>query len=610
MRLAMELNRVIFMTDSMIALSWIKNKAKSFKMFVSTRVGEIQSATDPSQWRHIPGEVNVADDLTRGLNADQLNGRWQYGPDFLRKPKAEWPKEAKTEEKLSEVEKERRKEQSVLLVTKPGEEVIDCKRFSSWRKLIRVTSYVLKFVNRLKSRYRNRDEQGDREGDSILTPAELQKGETFLIQSAQTCLRSRVEKGEMKALSPFIDDAGIIRVGGRVDRAKMPFEIKHPALLPYDNWISTLITRHVHESGHGGVAATTAKTRRNYWILKGHKLAKTVKFRCTVCRAFDHKTETQEMAELPIERLAPHTPPFHHTACDYFGPFPVKVGRNKTAKHYEVLFTCLNTRAVHLELAVDCSSMEFIQVLRRFIAIRGQPVTILSDNGTQFVGAERELRSMVQGWSGDRLREFCAERGMEWKFITPGAPHQNGCAESLVKSCKYALKKAIGEQTLTPFELYTCLLEVANLVNQRPIGRIPTDPDDGSYLSPNDMLLGRASSDVSQGPFRETRNPRHRVELVQRIVDSFWQRWTRDVLPLLAPRRKWNVDRRNVRVDDIVMMADANAVRGKWTIARITQVYPGLDGKVRNVKAKTPTAEYRRPITKIAVIYPAEGYDV
>ncbi|XP_014670197.1 PREDICTED: hemicentin-1-like [Priapulus caudatus] len=110
---------------------------------------------------------------------------------------------------------------------------------------------------------------------------------------------------------------------------------------------------------------------------------------------------------------------------------------------------------------------------------------------------------MVQGWSGDKLREFCAERGMEWKFITPGAPHQNGCAESLVKSCKYALKRAIGEQTLTPFELYTCLLEVANLVNQRPIGRIPTDPDDGSYLSPNDMLfcrLGCAHSDVTCSP--------------------------------------------------------------------------------------------------------------
>ena len=185
----------------------------------------------------------------------------------------------------------------------------------------------------------------------------------------------------------------------------------------------------------------------------------------------------------------------------------VKMSRNKTAKHYGVIFTCLNTRAVHLELAVDCTTMEFLQVLRRFFSIRGQPASVLSDNGTQFVGAERVLREMVRGWNDQELRDFCAERGTEWKFTTPAAPHQNGCVESLVKSCKVALKKAIGDQTLTPFELYTCLQEVANLVNQRPIGRIPNDPDDGAYLCPNDMLLGRSSSTVPQGPFRETRNP-------------------------------------------------------------------------------------------------------
>ena len=147
-------------------------------------------------------------------------------------------------------------------------------------------------------------------------------------------MKSRVEKGDMKALSPFIDEIGIVRVGGRLDRAKMTFGVKHPALLPYEHWISTLITGHAHESGHGGVAATTAKTRMKFWILKGHKLAKAVKFRCTTCRAFEHKKETQEMVELPEERLAVNTPPFHFTACDYFGPFTVKVGRNKTDKNY------------------------------------------------------------------------------------------------------------------------------------------------------------------------------------------------------------------------------------------------------------------------------------
>ena len=150
--------------------------------------------------------------------------------------------------------------------------------------------------------------------------------------------------------------------------------------------------------------------------------------------------------------------------------------------------------------------MEFLQVLRRFFSIRGQPAEMMSDNVTQFVGAERELREMVTGWNMEQLREFCAEKGIQGKFTIPAAPHHNGCAESLVKSCKKALKKAIGKQVLTPFELYTYVLEAGNLVNKRPIGRVPNDPDDGSYLCPNDMLLGRATSSPTR-PIQADQEP-------------------------------------------------------------------------------------------------------
>ena len=208
-------------------------------------------------------------------------------------------------------------------------------------------------------------------------------------------------------------------------------------------------------------------------------------------------------------------------------------------------------------------------MLRRFFFYLGYPKFLLSDNGLQMVGAERELRVMIEGWDKEKLREFCPERGITWQFTTSLAPHHNGCAESMVKSVKIALKCAIGDTKLTPFELYTCLLEAANLVNQRPIGRIPQDPDDGAYLCPNDILMGRATNDVPQGPFRDTKNPRHRFEFCQRIIDSFWKRWSRDVFPHLVPRRKWTIETRNVRVDDFVIVADPNAVRGKWNSGRV-----------------------------------------
>ena len=480
--------KTVLFLDSKIVLAWICSEARSFKPFVSVRVGEIQSNTDPAQWRHIPGELNVAYDVSRGIPATSLVERWKHGPKFPCLPEEEWPQDSSNVDQ-SEVEGESRKIHTVSVPAKE-ESPIDCTKFSSWRRLLRVTAYILRLVWNLRANCNKNkapEENNMKPKEGPLSPEELESAENHWIKESQKSLKDRLMKGKLKNLSPYTDSDGIVRVGGRADNALVSYETKHPALLPREHWISLLITRHVHQCGHTAIATTVAKTRKKFWILKAHDLAKSVKFKCGFCHGMQAKVESQVMADLPECRLAPLTPPFFYTACDYFGPYNVKIGRNKTTKCYGVIFTCLNTRAVHLELAVDYSTMEFIQVLRRFFAVRGCPSLMISDNGSQLVGAERELREMVKGWDTNKLREFSAEKGMQWKFTTPASPHQNGCAEALVKSCKLALKKAIGAQVLTPFEFYTFLLEVANLVNQRPIGRIPNDPDDASYLCPNDI---------------------------------------------------------------------------------------------------------------------------
>ena len=524
---------------------------------------------------------------------------------FLQLPEDHWPVEHGAPD-VTEVNKERRKVQ-ITCAAAVCQPIINCQEFSTWRRLLRVTAYVFRFCRniRLKS---SRESDNNDVHVGPLSSNEIESAEEYWTKQAQTGLFERVVKGDFKTLSPFGDDKGIFRVGGRVDPHLFSYDGKCPALLPRDHWISILVTRNAHRAGHLGVAATKAKIRRRYWIIKGTNVAKTIKQRCTFCREIEAKVETQLMANLPRCRLQPYTPPFLYTSCDYFGPVKVKVGRNKTAKHYGVIFACLNTRAVHCELAIDLTTMEFLQVLRRFFSYCGYPKALISDNGSQMVGAEHELRLTIEGWDKNQLKEFCADRGMKWQFTTPDAPHQNGCSEAMVKTVKKSLKKAIGDTVPTPFELYTCLLEVANLVNQRPIGRIPNDPDDGAHLCPNDILLGRATSTVPQGPFRHTENPRHRFEFCQKIVDSFWKKWARDVLPHLVPRKKWNAARRNVAVNGFVILADSNAVRGKWSAGRIVQVFPGEDGLVRNVQVKTASGTYMRPITKICVIYPAEGF--
>ena len=390
--------KTVLFLDSKIVLAWICSEARSFKPFVSVRVGEIQSNTDPAQWRHIPGELNVADDVSRGIPATSLVERWKQGPKFLCLPEEEWPQDSSNADQ-SAVEGESRKIHTVSIPAKE-ESPIDCTKFSSWRRLLRVTGYILRLVwNLCANCNKNKapEENNMKPKEGPLSPEELESAENHWIKESQKSLKDRLMKGKLKNLSPYTDSDGIVRVGGRADNALVSYETKHPALLPGEHWISLLITRHVHQCGHTAIATTVAKTRKKFWILKAHDLAKSVKFTCVFCRGMQAKVESQVMADLPECRLAPLTPPFYYTACDYFGPYNVKIGSNKTTKCYGVIFTCLNTRAVHLELAVDYSTMEFIQVLRRFFAVRGCPSLIISDNGSQLVGAERELREMVKG---------------------------------------------------------------------------------------------------------------------------------------------------------------------------------------------------------------------
>ena len=397
--------KAILFTDSKIVYSWVRGIPRSYKPFVSARISEIQNKTDPNQWQHIPGNDNVADDVSRGISAQELKGRWTRGPEFLQVNKSERPQEVTPQETPND-HSERRKEKLCAVAAKV-EEVIDVNEFSKWRRLVRVTARILRLAEKIKLR---KYEQGGRQGP--LSPEELRKAEVFWIKKAQEALHGCYKKGEFASFSPFIDDKGIIRVGGRVDAALVLYDTKHLILLPSNHRVSFLITRHAHMHGHLEVAATTAKVRVKYWILKGNKLSKNVKRECVFCKQLAHQTETQIMAALPQHRLAPYTPPFFHSSRDYFGPNNVRIGRNKTDKYYGVIFTCLNTRAVHLEMAVDLSTMDFLQVLRRFFSIRGYPATVLSDNGSQMVGAERELRRLIEGLDNDQLRQFNAEKGI------------------------------------------------------------------------------------------------------------------------------------------------------------------------------------------------------
>jgi hypothetical protein len=339
------------------------------------------------------------------------------------------------------------------------------------------------------------------------------------------------------------------------------------------------------KGGHLAEAATTAMIRSKYWICHLPRLAKKIVFSCVLCKIKRERLSGQIMAHLPIERLQP-TPPFYHTGIDFFGPYQSKgeVNKRSRGKCYGVIFVCFTSRAIHLDLSVDYSTDAFLQTLRRFACIRGWPKEFKSDNGSQLVAASKELKDVVQKLDHKKIQSECLVGGSNWTFTTADAPWMNGATEALVKSVKRALHTIIGDQVLTFSEFQTVMYEAAQLVNQRPIGRHPTHPDDGSYLCPNDLLLGRATSHVPQGPFKERTSNKHRFDFLQCVVNQFWKRWTRDLFPSMIIQPKWHVEKRNVAVGDVVMIQDSNAFRGSYRMGIVQETFPSRDGKVRTVK--------------------------
>ena len=225
------------------------------------------------------------------------------------------------------------------------------------------------------------------------------------------------------------------------------------------------------------------------------------------------------------------------------------------------------------------------------------------------VGASNELKAIIQGLDHNEIKKYGCAAGTEWKFSPPDGKWYNGATESLVKSVKRALNAAVGVNIMQFSELQTCLFEAAELVNERPIGIHPSTPDDGVYLCPNDLLLGRASSRVPQGPFLERNNDKCRLDFIEGIVKAFWKRWTREIFPNLVIEPKWHTERRDLKAGDVVLVEDINPVRGQWKMALVEQPITSEDGRVRRVVISYKSTDHgrisvERPVQKLIVIVP------
>ena len=583
MALKRRLDNRFFWTDSSTVRNWVRAVSSHYQVYVSHRIGEIQTLTEPQEWRFIPGRLNPADAATRSkLEEDEIPSWWLDGPAFLYEEEPAWP-----EDLPWMAAKEELRAVHVHLNSATTEPPFDWRTIQLTARdlpaLIRLDGEFLGYVKRCQQEAYTEDL--DR----------LQKKKP---------LRST---SNLLTFTPFLDQEGVIRLGGRLSRAKMPYEVLHPPMLPGKHPFSRNIIRAFHESMHHvGTDFVLAHVRQHFWITSGREAVKRVRNECIPCRRFRPKAALQMMADVHRARLGAHQPPFTYTSVDYFGPIDVTHGRG-TAKRWGVLFTCLVTRAVYVDVAISLSANDFLLVLRRFVSVYRKPAHMFSDNGTNLTGAERILRMEL-----DRLREDgvlameLKALGIEWFFQPAQTPHFGGAHESLVRSVKNALYAALDMEKAvvrTPSDeiLRTLIFEVSGLLNSRPLTYTSSDPDDFRPLTPNDFLNRAPIADLPAGDFRQAL-PRDHYRYVQKMTDLFWDLWHGSFLQSMTGRKKWRTPARNFTVGDFVLDDWKTAPRGRWRTGRIVRVYPGTDGLVRAADVEFSTGILRRGTNQLALL--------
>ncbi|CAK1597481.1 unnamed protein product [Parnassius mnemosyne] len=280
---------------------------------------------------------------------------------------------------------------------------------------------------------------------------------------------------------------------------------------------------------------------------------------------------------------------------DYAGPFLLKDRHGhgyKTYKSYIAIFICSSTKAVHIELVTGLETHSFLSAFRRFIARRGKPRVVVSDNGTTFRGADRELRKLYDflNTSSNELTTSCTEQGIVWKFVPSYSPHMNGLAEGAVKSCKYHLKRVLKQSLLTYEGFSTVLIQIEGIFNSRPLCPIPfSDSEVFQVLTPAHFLIGRTPVAIPDYQYDEV--PTNRLKYfqqLQQIYQSFWKGFSRDYVGLLQQRGKWQSSKGpTLAAGSIVLIKDKHTPPCHWRLARIIETHPGGDGVTRVATLKT-----------------------
>lgn len=605
-------------TDSKVVLAWLSEHPSQWKTFVANRCVQIQEEFPRRFWSYVPTKENPADYASRGVKPSNLLSlkQWWHGPEWLSQLKLSDDDDANLEKADENLEKERKALKSFILTTGNEEKSIIeqlFERFSKFETIRRTLANVFKFISKLKTR-RNLSREPIKMVNCLEDATKLmtkwsQNEFCHEIQELKTYGEVK-GKSSIASLYPFLDDDGIIRVGGRLKNANVNVHQKHPAIIPKNHILGKVLIWHYHfKNLHCGPTLTLQILQQRFWLIHGRSMVRKELRNCVLC--FKHKPSIMQqlMGQLPAERVN-LTRAFYNTGVDYAGPFDIasKTGRGaKLIKAYIAIFVCMSTKAVHLEAVSDLTTTAFLATLTRFVSRRGVPHTIHSDNAKNFVGAKNKLNELynlvVRKDFNDFVSEKLSEQGIHWNFITPLAPHEGGLWEAAVKSVKSLLLKTSRSYHFTFEELTTMLCKIEAILNSRPLSKTCSDDVEYNVLTPNHFLNGTPSNLIVEDELHDIpQNRLDRWQIVQQQTQYFWRQYQREYINALQQRLKWVQSAANLSIGDIVLLQDEQQPSYKWPLAKVIETYPDSEGKVRQVLVKTSNSELKRSIRKLCKI--------
>ncbi|XP_045028561.1 uncharacterized protein LOC123471391 [Daphnia magna] len=427
--LRLKIDQATFWSDSTTVLRWINSPHYRFHVYVGNRIGEILELSESSQWLYVPTTQNPADDVSRGVTSTEfsIEHRFFTGPSFLYQSPQNWPAFPDVKQGIDETEDPEVRCTRWVGATLHVTDSID--RLTTYTSrfpfLVGVVGYVKRFINNARKEKTHRD-------FGKLSETEVKNAEAELFRRAQMSAfpedYSNIKEGKqldpgssLITLTPFVDHQGVLRVGGRIENAPTPPEARHPIILPAEEKITELMIYSLHlEFVHSTTERTFHELRKLYWVQRGRKTVRRIINKCFKCKQHYAKALFPMMAALPGYRLKPFYPALTHTGVDFFGPYNVTIFRRKV-KRWACLFTCMSSRAVHLEMSYSLDTSSFINCISHFEDRRTTPKHYHSDNGTNFVGAVREFSECLRRMEQLAIQDGRKRRTVTWSFNPPSA---------------------------------------------------------------------------------------------------------------------------------------------------------------------------------------------